>query len=129
VRTLVVSDLHLGARGDRAVLDDLGCLRALCGAVALADRLVLLGDVVELRERPLRDVLPDALVILRTLGETLRASAEVVLLAGNHDHRLVVPSGLTAPGSPIRVGGRARTCGRPMATTATGTPRSRSSSD
>ena len=92
MRTLVVSDLHLGARGGRAVLDDPGCLRALCGAVALADRLVLLGDVVELRERPLRDILPDALVILRALGETLRASAEVVLLAGNHDHRLVVPA-------------------------------------
>jgi hypothetical protein len=74
------------------VLADSGCLRALCGAVALADRLVLLGDVVELRERPLRDVLPDALVILRTLGESLRAPAEVVVLAGNHDHRLVVPA-------------------------------------
>jgi hypothetical protein len=74
------------------VLGDAGCLRALCGAVAHADRLMLLGDVVELRERPLRDVLPDALVILRTLGESLGAPAEVMLLAGNHDHRLVVPA-------------------------------------
>ncbi len=92
MRTLVVSDLHLGARGDHAVLADPGCLRALCGAVADADRLVLLGDVVELRERPLRDVLPDALVILRALGEALAASAEVVVLAGNHDHRFMVPA-------------------------------------
>jgi UDP-2,3-diacylglucosamine pyrophosphatase LpxH len=92
VRTLVVSDLHLGARGDHAVLGDPGCLRALCGAVAIADRLVLLGDVVELRERPLCDVLPEALVILRALGETLGGTAEVAVLAGNHDHRLVVPA-------------------------------------
>jgi hypothetical protein len=73
------------------VLVDSGCLRALAAAVGPADRLVLLGDVVELRERPLRDVLPDAVAILRMFAEALAPAAEVVLLAGNHDHRLVVP--------------------------------------
>jgi hypothetical protein len=42
------------------VLDDPGCLRALCAAVAGADRLVLLGDLVELRDRPLREALAGA---------------------------------------------------------------------
>jgi hypothetical protein len=84
------------------VLADPGCLRALCGACASADRLVLLGDVVELRERPLRDVLPAALVTLRTIGEALAAPAEMVVLAGNHDHRLVVPAlGRRGPEQPL----------------------------
>jgi hypothetical protein len=77
------------------VLRDPGCLRALCEAVAGADRLVLLGDVLELRERPLRDVLDDARPALAAIGAAARerggAPAEIVLLAGNHDHRLVEP--------------------------------------
>jgi hypothetical protein len=75
------------------VLRDPGCLRALCDAVGHADRLVLLGDVVELRERPLRDVLPDALPILAQIAAALGRTAgrELVLLAGNHDHRLIEP--------------------------------------
>ena len=76
------------------MLLDPGCLRALCDAVAEADRLVLLGDVLELRERPLREVLKDARPTLREIGSALAGrapSAEIVLLAGNHDHRLVEP--------------------------------------
>ncbi len=91
MRTLVVSDLHLGALRGRAVLDDPGCRRSLCDAVAQAQRLVLLGDVVELRERPLREAVADALPVLSQLAEALAAGAEVVVLTGNHDHRLVAP--------------------------------------
>jgi hypothetical protein len=86
--------VHLGARGDRSVLRDPGCLRVLCDTAAGADRLVLLGDVLELRERPLRDVLDDARPALEAIGSALAGrepSAEIVLLAGNHDHRLVEP--------------------------------------
>jgi hypothetical protein len=55
---------------------------------------VLLGDVLELRERPLRDVLDDARPALAAIGAALAGRerpAEIVLLAGNHDHRLVEP--------------------------------------
>jgi hypothetical protein len=66
----------------------------LCDAAAGADRLVLAGDVLELRERPLRDVLDDARPALGAIGSALaerERAAELVLLAGNHDHRLVEP--------------------------------------
>ncbi|MDP9385979.1 MAG: hypothetical protein M3P50_12265, partial [Actinomycetota bacterium] len=55
MRTLVISDLHLGSTLGRDVLRRPVALDALCAAVAEADRLVLLGDVVELAEgRPRR---------------------------------------------------------------------------
>ena len=51
---------------------------------------MLLGDVLELRERPARDVLVDAGPALRAIGSAA-AGSEIMLLAGNHDHRLVEP--------------------------------------
>src|SRR4051812_49903744 len=48
MRTLVVSDMHLGARLERDVLRRDAPLRALLAALQDVDRLVLLGDVVEL---------------------------------------------------------------------------------
>jgi hypothetical protein len=59
---------------------------ALVGALAGFDRLVLLGDVLELRHGPVRDALAAAEPVLRELGS---AVAEVVVLAGNHDHGLL----------------------------------------
>lgn len=92
VRTLVVSDLHLGARGDADVLrTQPQALDALAGALTGIDRLVLLGDTLELRHGPVRDALAAAEPVLRTLGAALAPGAEVVLVAGNHDHRLVAP--------------------------------------
>ena len=55
---------------------------------------MLLGDVLELRERPLRDVLDDARPVLGAIGSALAGherAGEIALLAGNHDHRLVEP--------------------------------------
>jgi hypothetical protein len=62
---------------------------ALLEAVAGCDRLVLLGDTVELRHGPLRAALDVAEPILRELGDALGAEGEVVVTAGNHDHRLL----------------------------------------
>jgi hypothetical protein len=59
---------------------------ALIGALTDVDRLVLLGDVLELRHGPLRDVLAAAEPVLRELGS---AVGEVVVAAGNHDHGLL----------------------------------------
>ena len=53
MRTVVVSDLHLGALGGADVAREGEERDALIAAISGADRLVLLGDVVELRERPL----------------------------------------------------------------------------
>jgi hypothetical protein len=56
------------------------------------DRLVLLGDIVELREQPWRKVLGAAISALTALGEALPAAASVVLTVGNHDHGLFAPA-------------------------------------
>ncbi|MDQ6836282.1 MAG: metallophosphoesterase family protein [Actinomycetota bacterium] len=89
MRTLVVSDLHLGAQTQRDVLRDRSALDALTAAVAGCDRLVLLGDILELRHGPQGDALGVAEEPLRAIGAALGAEREVVLVAGNHDHHLL----------------------------------------
>ncbi len=64
-------------------------LEALVGAVNDVDRLVLLGDVVELRHGPMRDALAAARPVLEAVGRGLPAGAEVVIVPGNHDHQLL----------------------------------------
>jgi hypothetical protein len=88
LRTLVISDLHLGAAGGRPRLEDKPSLGGLLEAVTAADRLVLLGDVVELREGPLRDALASASRVLLEVGGALGPGREIVILPGNHDHYL-----------------------------------------
>ena len=66
-------------------------LRApLLEAVADADRLVLLGDVLELRHGPARDALAVARPFFEDLGRAL-AGCDLVVTAGNHDHALIEP--------------------------------------
>jgi len=91
VRTLVVSDLHLGSALGRDVLRRPVALDALQAAVSGVDRLVLLGDVVELLEGRPRRAFSRAHHPLRVLGEALGRSREVVIVPGNHDHVLVRP--------------------------------------
>jgi len=64
----------------------------LVTAVRGVERLVLLGDVLELRERPWRESLGAAAPTLASIGDALPAAAPVLLLAGNHDHGLLSPS-------------------------------------
>lgn len=59
--------------------------------LARCDRLVLLGDILELRHGPMHEALAAAREPLRELGQALGPEGEVVLLAGNHDHYLVHP--------------------------------------
>ena len=91
MRTLVVSDLHLGARLHRDVLRRPVALDALLGALDGVDRLVLLGDVVELLEGRPRQALQAAEPVLRALGARLGAGGEIVVVPGNHDAALVRP--------------------------------------
>ncbi len=90
MRTLVISDLHLGAGQGRAALEDPVLVRMLAEAISQVDRLVLLGDVIELRQGPLNDALAAASRVLPELVTGLGAGREVILLVGNHDHQLQV---------------------------------------
>lgn len=62
---------------------------ALLAAVAESDRVVLLGDTLELRHGPLHTALGAAEPVLRELGDALGGGREVVLVPGNHDHGLL----------------------------------------
>ena len=64
---------------------------ALIAAAADSDRLVLLGDAIELRHGPMREAFAAARPVLEALGSALPAGAEVVIVPGNHDHRLLRP--------------------------------------
>lgn len=66
-------------------------LAALLPEVLRCDRLVLLGDVLELRLGPVRDALSAAEPVLRALGEALGPGREAVIVPGNHDHHLAAP--------------------------------------
>jgi UDP-2,3-diacylglucosamine pyrophosphatase LpxH len=91
VRTLVISDLHLGSRLERDVLRVPEALDALLAAVDATDRLVLLGDVVELMEGRATQAMAIAEPILRTIGARVGADREILLVPGNHDGPLVRP--------------------------------------
>jgi hypothetical protein len=90
VRTLIVSDLHLGSATRVDVLRHPEGRNALLEALDGVDRLVLLGDVLELRHGPRRDAMAAARPFFQALGEVF-AGREVLVLAGNHDHALVEP--------------------------------------
>jgi UDP-2,3-diacylglucosamine pyrophosphatase LpxH len=102
VRTLVVSDLHLGSRLGRDVLRNPVALEALLGALDGVDRLVLLGDVLELLEGDLRRVTEVAEPVLGAVGERLGSGREAIVVPGNHDAALVRPW-LRAAGGPATV--------------------------
>ncbi len=86
--TALVSDLHLGQVRHADVLREPAIRAVLFEALAGVDRLVLLGDVVELREGPVFPALQAARAFFEELGEVM-AGREVVLVPGNHDHRLI----------------------------------------
>jgi predicted phosphodiesterase len=90
VRTLIVSDLHLGGPAGADVLRKTELSAPLLDAVRDADRVVLLGDLLELRDSAAGDALELARPFFEDLGRAL-SGAELVLIAGNHDHALVAP--------------------------------------
>jgi hypothetical protein len=90
MRTAIISDLHLGVASDEDVLRDPGIRRVLFEEIATADRLVLLGDVVELRNLPVGPSLERSRPFFEELGKAL-GEREVTLVPGNHDARLAEP--------------------------------------
>lgn len=101
MRTVVVSDLHLGDAQQRDVLRRPGPLAGLAAAVEGADRLVILGDAIELRFGPAREALAVAEPVFAALGAALGEGGELVLVPGNHDHPLLTAwlevRGVSAP--------------------------------
>jgi predicted phosphodiesterase len=86
VRTLVVSDLHLGARARPGVLERPEPLGRLVDALDGVDRLVVLGDVLEaINRRSLRVAEP----VLRVIGRAVGPDRELVFVPGNHDRPLI----------------------------------------
>ena len=90
MRTAIVSDLHLGAASGEDVLRDPAVRGVLLEEIGGADRVVLLGDVVELRDLALGVALDSARPFFEELGEAL-GDREVTIVPGNHDHRLAEP--------------------------------------
>jgi hypothetical protein len=88
--TVIVSDLHLGTLGgwDLARSGEPG--ERLIEAIAEGDRVIVLGDLLELRERPVRAVLELARPALERIGRAT-AGRRLTLVPGNHDYGLAAP--------------------------------------
>ncbi|MGI8946365.1 MAG: metallophosphoesterase [Thermoleophilaceae bacterium] len=89
--TAIVSDLHLGTTSGADLVRRPGVRARLMEAIAGADRVVVLGDMLELREQPVAAVLTAAAPFLDALGEAT-AGKQLVIVPGNHDHELVGPA-------------------------------------
>ena len=91
VATAVISDLHLGAVSDADVARRPEATERLAAALARADRVVVLGDLLELRERRAEEVLELAAPVLAAIGAAAEGR-EIVICPGNHDYGLVAPA-------------------------------------
>jgi UDP-2,3-diacylglucosamine pyrophosphatase LpxH len=90
VRTLIISDLHLGQRPGQDLLRRRIVLDRLIDALDGIDRLVLLGDIVELgsrlhRRRPMEVAGP----VLAEIAAAIGPEGEIVLVPGNHDGAMI----------------------------------------
>ena len=85
----MISDIHLGQGGGISLLTRPRPLAALLQALDEYDRLVLLGDTVEMQEVHPTQSFPIAEPVLRMIAERLGPEKQVLLLPGNHDHALV----------------------------------------
>jgi hypothetical protein len=90
MRTLILSDLHLGSNSGSDLLRLPELREPLLEQVGQVDRVVLLGDVLELRHGPMRDAMSAARGFFEDLGRAV-GDGEVVITAGNHDHGLIEP--------------------------------------
>ena len=88
VRSAVISDLHLGTLPENDLLRLPAMRERLFEAAAEVDRLVVLGDLVELREAPVGHSLETVYEFVEHVNEAF-AGRQVVIAAGNHDHPLV----------------------------------------
>jgi Calcineurin-like phosphoesterase len=90
MRTILISDLHLGSVSGSDLIRSPELRAPLLEVASAADRVVLLGDVLELRHGPPREALRAARPFFEDFGRVL-GDGEVVIVAGNHDHALLEP--------------------------------------
>ena len=88
MRSAVISDLHLGTLPENDLLRLPEMRERLFAATEDVDRLVILGDLAELREAPVGQSL-ESVYNFADHVNTAFAGREVVIAAGNHDHPLV----------------------------------------
>lgn len=87
--TLIISDLHLGSAGHYDVLRNRGQARSeLLKAIHPGSKLVIAGDLLELRHGSAAEISAHAADLLRDLGQQLGPTGHVLITAGNHDHRI-----------------------------------------
>ncbi|MGI8750290.1 MAG: metallophosphoesterase [Thermoleophilaceae bacterium] len=89
--TAIVSDLHLSTVSGADMLRRPQARERLGEALSRADRVVILGDLLELRERRAEEALKVATPALEAIGEAT-AGRELVLVPGNHDYELASPA-------------------------------------
>ena len=116
MRTLVISDLHIGSANGKDLVRRPELRAPLIEALAGVDRLVILGDGLELREAAHRDAAEIAGPFFAEIGAALGPDAELLVLAGNHDHGLVAgwidarlqsePSGFLGLSEPVEPAAR-----------------------
>ncbi len=88
--TAIISDLHLGSLPGEGLLEHGSIRERLLGELARADRVVLLGDAVEMRDLPIGEALAASRPFFEELGEAT-GDTEIVLVPGNHDHHFAAP--------------------------------------
>lgn len=92
MRTAVLSDPHLGRVKGGDILRHSAPRARLLEVLGDLDRLVILGDVFELREIRTPAAVSLARPLFEELGKALPAGAEVVIVPGNHDYLLAKPA-------------------------------------
>jgi Calcineurin-like phosphoesterase len=119
MKTAIISDLHLGASSGGDVLRDPEIRAVLMAELHGAERVILLGDIVELRERPLGAALDHALPFFVELAAAA-GDVEVVLVPGNHDARFAEPllDRLSLEDAPLPLDATADPTPGPLATIA-----------
>jgi predicted phosphodiesterase len=88
MRTVLLSDLHLGSSGGIDLLQRPELRAPLWAELEAADEVVLLGDAIELRDRPLSAALDCARPFFEELGPAI-GDGRLVIVPGNHDYHLL----------------------------------------
>ena len=88
--TALVSDLHLGTVLDIDLARRPEVRQHLLEAVEGAEHVVLLGDLLELRQGPVAHVLETARPFFEAFGEVV-SGCRVTIVPGNHDYQLAEP--------------------------------------
>jgi predicted phosphodiesterase len=88
MKTVILSDVHLASSGGIDLLRRPELRETLWEKVGGADEVVLLGDIVELRDVPLAAALEAARPFFAELGAAI-GRGRILVVPGNHDHHFL----------------------------------------